>query len=234
MTFETLLSAPAEDVRRGATLTEQVYDILRHGLLRGTYKPGEKITARSLARTLNVSLTPARDALSRLAAEGAIDVTETRAFIVPEMAVARYVEISRIRALLEPLAAELAVPNATEELIARLSELNDQGRICNQTERFDEALQFDFLFHHALYDAADAPVLRRLIDGLWLQVGPTRTMLPNEFRRTLTGNRNNEAVIDALRAKDPVAARDAVRKDLEEAREAMIRHLESRSAETPS
>lgn len=224
----------AADVVRGATLTDQVYDILRRGLLRGAYKPGEKITARSLSRSLGVSLTPARDALARLAAEGAVDVTETRAFMIAELDLPRYVELSRIRALLEPLAAELAAAIAPADLPDRLAELNDLGRECNRTERFDEALQHDFAFHHTLYDAAEAPALRRMIDALWLQVGPTRTMLPAEYRRAMTGNENHLAIIAALRARDPDAARDALRRDLLMGQEAVIRHLKSRAADAPS
>lgn len=206
-------SAP-EEIVRGATLTDQVYDRLCRGLLHGSFRPGQKITARQLGRELGVSLTPARDALARLATEGAIEISETRTFLVPRLSRERYAEVGRIRGLLEPLAAELAAQNAGPALAGRLHELNERMRAGILAEEFDEALSIDASFHHAIFEAAEATVLRRLIEGLWLQVGPMRTLLPHEYRKRLAGYGIHLEIIAAMRDRDAAAARDAVRRDL--------------------
>lgn len=203
-----------EDVVRSSTLTDQVYMQLRHGLLLGVWKPGEKITARSLSRTLGVSLTPAREAITRLANEGAIEVSETRMFSIPDLSRERYEEITDIRIMLEPKAAALAAVRARPGLVSQLDKLNSKMRQKIENEEFDEALRLDSEFHLTIYDAAEATVLRRLIDTLWLQVGPTRNRLSQEYRKQLVGYGNHLKIIDALKSGDAEAVSDAMRKDL--------------------
>ncbi|QIE55927.1 GntR family transcriptional regulator [Pikeienuella piscinae] len=214
------------EIQRSATLAEQVYDRLRRGLLRGQYKPGEKITARRLARTLGVSPTPAREALTRLASEGAIEISETRSFLVPRLTRQRYLEISEIRKLLEPHAALLAAPKGGAVFAARLDKLNERMKAGNLSEDFDAALELDSEFHLMFYARAASPVLTRMIDVLWLQVGPMRTLLPHVFRKSLTGYRNHLAVIEAVRARDPQGASNAIQKDLSDGIEGLLAALD--------
>lgn len=201
-------------VVRGATLTEQIYSELRKRLLFGVLKPGEKISARSIGRAMGVSLTPARDAIARLVREGAIDVSVTQTFSVPLLGKARYREIGRLRLILEPMAVELAAPSFGDALADRLEALNEEMRSKNTAEVFDEALHQDTKFHLALYDAADSPDLRRMIDGLWLLIGPTRTRLPFAYRQRETGYAHHCEIIAAIRARDAVAAKAAMTRDL--------------------
>src|SRR5690606_24805874 len=128
---------------------------------------------------------------------------------------ARYREITDVRALLEPRATELATPRLSRSFVTRLARLNEEMRKQIEAEEFDEALRLDSEFHLRIYDEADAPVLRRIIDSLWLQVGPTRTRLSVEYRRQLVGYRNHLRILDALRSGDPSSAASAMREDLE-------------------
>ncbi|WP_340108720.1 GntR family transcriptional regulator [Pikeienuella sp. HZG-20] len=195
-------------------MTDQVYAELRRRLLFGVLKPGEKISARSLGRTMGVSLTPARDAIARLVREGAIDVSATQMFSVPSLGKARYREIARLRLILEPLAVELASLSFSEDLADELEMLNEEMRANNTAESYDEALHLDAKFHLALYDATESSDLRRLIDGLWLLVGPTRTQLPFAYRQRESGYAHHCDIIAAIRMGDVVAAKEALTRDL--------------------
>ncbi len=214
------------EIERGATLADQIYARLRRDLLRGHFKPGEKITARKLARDLGVSLTPAREALARLAADGAIEISETRSFLVPRLSRERYLEISAIRKLLEPHAAALAAPKGGAALASRLARLNERMKERNVAEDFDAALEVDSEFHMAFYEAAEAPVLSRMIEALWLQVGPTRTLLSREYRMSLAGYRNHLAIIEAVRGREGEAAGRAIQKDLSDGIESLLATLD--------
>jgi DNA-binding GntR family transcriptional regulator len=216
---------PLDDVVRGSTLTDQVYARLRRGLLVGQWKPGEKITARQLSRKLGVSLTPAREAIIRLSNEGAIDVSETRMFSIPRMGRDRYREITTIRLFLEPMATGLAAEKMPSSLPSRLSALNEEMRDKIVTGAFDEALWLDSEFHLTLYDAAEAPVLKRIIDILWLQAGPTRNRLSHEYRRRLIGYGHHSQVIAALAQHDVEAARNSLRNDLVDGTTAILNIL---------
>lgn len=214
------------EIVRGATLTEQVYSELRRRLLVGELEPGLKITARSVGRSMGVSLTPARDAIARLVREGAIEKSETHMYSVPLLDRDRYSEISAVRMLLEPAAAERATAAISDEQIAALAALNERMREKLAEEAYVEALTIDADFHFAIYDAAGAADFRRIIDGLWLLVGPTRTRLPLEYRSRLNGYAIHLKILDALRARDPAAVREAVHTDLSSGAEAVLSVLE--------
>lgn len=207
-------SALIGSVSRSSTLTDKVYDKLRHALLRGVWEPGQKITARSLSRDMEVSLTPVREAMMRLANEGALEISETRAFLVPLLNRAQYQEVTSIRMALEPLATEAAMPFITPKVTDRLEALNERLKALIEEDRFNEALQTDSEFHHTIYALADQDVLQSMIDALWLRVGPTRTLLSHTYRKRLVGYTNHKSIIAALRSGDVQAARAAVHHDI--------------------
>lgn len=202
------------EIVRGATLTEQVYADLRQRLLQGQLKPGERITARSLSRSMGVSLTPARDAIARLVREGAIEISETHMFSVPILKQDRYRAISQIRISLEPMAARQAVAANCNGLADKLERLNDAMRKGIERQEYDESLRYDSAFHFSLYGAAERPDLERIIDGLWVLTGPTRTRLPIEYRQALNGFKNHEKIIDGVRRGDADAVGDTIAYDI--------------------
>lgn len=202
------------EIVRGTTLTEQVYAELRQRLLQGQFKPGERITARSLSRSMGVSLTPARDAIARLVREGAIEVSETHMFSIPILQKDRYRAISQIRISLEPMAAKIAVESVGNALAGKLEELNEAMRSGIERKEFDESLRYDSEFHFTLYHAADRPDLERIIDGLWVLTGPTRTKLPLEYRQGLNGYNNHLKIIEGVRSGDGEAVGKVIAADI--------------------
>lgn len=214
-------------ISRGATLTDKVYDKLRQALLRGVWEPGQKITARSLSQEMEVSLTPVREAMMKLANEGALAISETRAFLIPLLDRAQYDEVTGIRLALEPLATEAAVPFVTPKVIEHLEELNLRMKTLIEQEQFNEALQTDSEFHHTIYALADKELLHSLINALWLRVGPTRTLLSHKFRRRLVGHTNHQSIIAALRSGDAQASRAAVHHDIYMGAQSLCKALKS-------
>jgi len=91
-------------LKRAAPLADQVYDALRRMLRAREFEPGERLVDSSIAKRLDVSRTPVREALMRLAADGLIESQE-RGFLVPRLGLSDVQEIFEIRRLLEPSAA---------------------------------------------------------------------------------------------------------------------------------
>lgn len=203
-------------VDRGPSLTDQVYEKLRRGLLMGVWSPGEKLTARKLSRDLGVSLTPAREAIMRLVNEGALDVSEKRTFSTVDLNCEQYKEVMRLRGALEPIAIELATPLFSEEEIARLIDLNEQMKAMISEERYNDALQIDSEFHLSICDRAEQPLMRSIIDTLWLRAGPTRNRLSYSYRKRLIGYENHKRIIAAIQLRDAAAAAAAIERDLSE------------------
>ena len=92
-------------------LHASVYEELRTRLITGKIMPGIGLSTRGLALELGVSQMPVRDALSRLAAEGAVQIRSKRKIEVPAMTADRFADLLACRLLLEPEAAVLALPH---------------------------------------------------------------------------------------------------------------------------
>lgn len=197
-----------------ATLSDTVYADLREALLTGVWQPGQRITARAVARHYAVSLSPARDAMTRLANEGGLHLSETRMYSVPLLSAADYLETTSIRLALEPMAAELAAGRLTAAERAGLARTNAAMRACVEAERFQEGLILDSRFHLGIYRACGSALLQQMIGTLWLRIGPTRNRLSHTYRRGLSGYKLHLKILDALEARDGAAAARLIRRDL--------------------
>src|SRR5580693_9310366 len=207
------LLSTAEDT----SLRQQVYDSLREALTAGRFVPGQKLTFRFIAGALGVSLTPVREALRRLVAEGAFEMQPNRSVRVPLMTRAKILELRDIRIALEGLAAEKAAERASKQQIGRLRRIALE--IATARSAGDSAT--DRLkvreFHFALYAIADQPTLLRVIEGLWLQTGPYMNLLYPEFVSQPRGPETRARIIKALQAHDGTQARRVIEADIGDA-----------------
>ena len=81
---------------------ERVFRALRAEMMHGEFVPGQPVTIRGLAERFEVSMTPAREAVRRLTAEGALTMSKTGRVSAPLVSTDRIEELASIRALLEP------------------------------------------------------------------------------------------------------------------------------------
>ena len=203
-------------VRRDKTLGEHVYGQLKGALMSGAFRPGQKVSARSVADAVGVSFTPAREALSRLIAEGALETKGPKTVLVPRLTPERLFEITQIRLVLEGLAAEQAGRQAEPSLIEALEEIQLELVAAMDRQDYKTVLSRNEAFHFALYSASRMPRLRAMIESLWLSIGPSLNLLYPEFRLTRAGISNHLAAIRALKAGDAQGVRSAMQKDIED------------------
>ena len=199
------------------SLRTQVYDSLRHALTAGRFAPGQKLTFRFIAGALGVSLTPVREALGRLVAEGAFEMQPNRSVRVPLMTRARVVELRDVRMALEGLAAAKAAAVANKRQIAELRRI--ALAVATARSRGDSATDRQNVreFHFSLYGIAGQTTLLRVIEGLWLQTGPYMNLLYPDFISRPQGPQTRARIIRALQARDAVAARREIENDIERA-----------------
>ena len=194
-------------------LHAHVYEELRRRLITGKVMPGVGLSTRGLATELGVSQMPVRDALSRLAAEGAVRIRSKRKIEVPPMSEARFADLLECRLLLEPRAAALALPYIDA---ARLKQLRDiDGAVDRAMESGDVIayMEGNFAFHSTLYRASERTTLNALIETLWLQFGPFMRVV---FGRLGTANLidQHRRALDAIAARDADELRDAIASDI--------------------
>lgn len=183
------------------SLRQTVYEDLRFQLITGRIAPGVAISTRGLARQLGVSQMPVRDALSRLAAEGAVEIRNKRAVMVPPMTPARFNDIMRCRLLLEPAAAVDALPYITDERLADIraaDQATDEALLNGDINAYMES---NFRFHSLIYRASPMTTLNSLIEMLWMQFGP--------FMRLVYGRMGTANMVDQHRVATAAIANRA-------------------------
>ncbi|MER2115348.1 MAG: GntR family transcriptional regulator, partial [Solibacillus isronensis] len=87
------------------TLPSKIYRILREAIIKGQLQPGERLVQDDLAKTLNVSRMPIREAIKQLAAEGYVTVEPHKGAVVKQFTIHELEEIYFLRAKFEPMAA---------------------------------------------------------------------------------------------------------------------------------
>ena len=195
------------------TSHEAVYRALRVMIMHGELKPGQSVTIRGLASKFGVSMTPARDAVRRLSAEGALSISSTGRVGTPELSNERIEELASIRALLEPELASRALPRAHLNLLERLSNINSS---IDQAIVKDDAVDYirrNLEFHRTLYLRAQAPAMLALVETVWLQLGPTMRSLYSQLQRR-EASHNHRLAIAALKVGDEPSLKLAIRADV--------------------
>ena len=190
-----------------------VYRALRTRIMHGGMAPGEALTLRKLAAQFGVSMTPAREAIRRLVAEGALSLSSSGRVATPLLSNDRLEELASIRALLEPELASRALPRAHPALIERMFVLNNA--VNEQIVKSDAMgyVRTNLEFHRTLYLRAQAPAMLALLETVWLQAGPTMRALYVRLDRDRAPD-THAKIIAALRAGDEPGLRLAVRTDV--------------------
>ncbi|HMO72949.1 MAG TPA: GntR family transcriptional regulator [Paracoccaceae bacterium] len=203
-----------------AAAHERVYRTLRTQVMHGELAPGQPMTLRGLARQFDVSMTPAREAGRRLAAEGALTLSSSGRISTPELSPERIEELAAIRALTEPELAARALPRAHFALIDRLAAINGANAEAVVKQDAVAYIRTNLEFHRTLYLRAQAPAMLALTETVWLQLGPTMRALYTRLRRR-EPPQHHRMILAALRAGDEPALRLAVRTDVTQG----LRHL---------
>ena len=193
------------------TLNDRVYRELRTIIMSGGFAPGSEMKLRALAQSLHVSPMPVRDAIGRLVVERALKMLPNHRVIVPETTIDEFLEIRRVRILLEGEAAALACQHVSPDVIASLKRIHEKIKsLSGNKQRQFWALNQEF--HFTVYEAAKSPLLLSMIESLWLQIGPVFNHIP--INLTSEGARGHHRIIAALSAGDAKAARAALTEDL--------------------
>lgn len=206
-------TAETSGVSATGAANDMVYRRLRSRIMHGEIKPGTALTLRGIGKEFEVSMTPAREAVRRLVAEGALSLSSSGRISTPELSNDRIEELASIRALLEPELAVRALPRAHIALIERLQSIN--GTIAQVVARQDAVgyIRANLEFHRTLYLRAQAPAMLAMAETVWLQLGPTMASLYGKLRRSEVP-RHHKLIVSALRAGDEPGLRVAVRADV--------------------
>jgi DNA-binding GntR family transcriptional regulator len=206
-----------------SSLQDIAYERIRSALRGGSFKPGESLPTRSLAKVLGISTTPVREALARLVAQNvlAVDPVNGTPF-VPVVTAELVAEIYEIRALLEGLASEHAARNITSEEIAVLEKLWVKVRAAKSQEYSRQQLLTEE-FQHIVYKAARRPVLLDLIESVWLRSGMVLHLVAKSRPKDFSVEGYRAKMFAALKRGDGEAACAATRAGVLATRDMLLR-----------
>jgi DNA-binding GntR family transcriptional regulator len=125
----------------------RVYELLKEGIINGTYGPGEKLNEREIARLANVSRTPTREALRALEYEGFVSTIAKRGVFVKKYSLEELDVLHRMLLRLESLAVEMAVPGLTKKDLADLQKMTNHMKSLAVGRKYREYLTLNFEFH---------------------------------------------------------------------------------------
>ncbi|WP_323042578.1 GntR family transcriptional regulator [Gemmobacter sp.] len=199
---------------------DRLYRLLRSQVMHGEIPPGQALTLRGLAEAHGLSVTPVREALQRLVAEGALTLSSSGRVATPELTPERIEELAAIRALIEPEMAARALPRAHFALIDRLAAINTLNAEAVARQDAVAYIRTNLEFHRTLYLRAQAPAMLAICETVWLQLGPTMRALYARLRRN-EPPAHHRHILAALRAGDEPGLRLAVRTDVTQG----LRHL---------
>uniref|UniRef100_UPI003561F0F7 GntR family transcriptional regulator n=1 Tax=Phaeovulum sp. TaxID=2934796 RepID=UPI003561F0F7 len=143
---------------------DRIYRGLRQQIMHGELKPGQALTLRGLGKAYGVSMTPAREALRQLVAEGALMLSSSGRIATPELSQERIEELAALRALIEPELASRALPRAHLALIDRLSAINTANAEAVAKHDAVAYVRTNLEFHRTLYLRAQAPAMLAIIE----------------------------------------------------------------------
>jgi DNA-binding GntR family transcriptional regulator len=192
----------------------------------GELAAGERINEVHLSQQLGVSRTPLREALTRLAHEGALDTIPRIGHFVRALTVEEVEQLYQIRPLLDPEALQLAgLP--PKKKIEDLRDLNESIAAAKDP---DQIINADNEWHIELLSECPNKILIDLIRQFMRRTHRYEVALMREKGNVLNATTNHRSILAALRRQDLDAACKALRTNLESGRAPIIAWLESREA----
>lgn len=199
----------------------------------GDLTPGARMGEAELAERLGVSRTPVREALSRLAAEGLVEIVPNRGARVATWTVAELEGVFDLRSVLEPQLTAFAVPNAGPADVEELGDLAQQMADIGcpgPRQDLDALVPLNRAFHDRLVVLAAHPALATALAAAIHPPIVRRNFLTYDeasLRRSLA---HHVEIVAAIRAGDPAWARAVMTSHIANARAVMVRAARQQTA----
>jgi DNA-binding GntR family transcriptional regulator len=216
--MKNLLEALAADsaAETGSSLTASVAIQVRAAILQGAYAPGSKLRLDDLRREYGVSLSPLREALTRLAAEGLVQITDQRGYRVAPVSAENLVEVTKLRTQLEVMALTESLAKGDDHwedsLVAAHHRLNRLERDGTRGEGWEKAHR---AFHLTLFAACGMPLLLRFCGTLHDLSDRYRRLFLVRHAPDANVPGEHQAIFDAAMARDARRAAEILTRHLE-------------------
>lgn len=204
---------------------DRAVEAVRDLILTGQYAPGAHLGEAELADSLGMSRTPVRLALSRLAAEGLVELVSNKGAKVAVWSHHELEHVFALRVRLEGLAAKEAATEATEEQIAELERLAreiERHALAGREQYLEHVYELNSQFHNLLLAIAGSSTLKTALAGLIHAPILVRTSHAFDAAAMWRSVNHHLEIVEALRARDPDWAESVMRSHLLSARASLL------------
>lgn len=204
-------------------LGDLAYDKLLELFLSGEVAPGASLRERRLAEQLGISRTPVREAISKLAAEGLVTAQENRTPILAELTVQKFVEILKLRKLLEVEAAALAAEKGVQPAAAQGVRFAIRELVAKRQPTISEHWRVDDMVHGLISGAShNRPLAHTILDlRRRTHIFSTR-QIPERLE---PGAHEHLSLIDAVASGDVSGARERMAVHIDNVRVAIVERI---------
>jgi DNA-binding GntR family transcriptional regulator len=218
------MTAPDFAVR--PQLAADVARYVRKRIFDGTYAAGQYIRLDQLAVEVGVSVTPVREALFVLSAEGLLSQQPRRGFVVVAVTSRDLTDVANVQAHIGGELAARAAVNITDEQLGELEKIQTELEEAYASDDVDSAVRLNHEFHKAINVAADSPKLAQLMSQITRyapeSVFPTIAGWPDQ------STEHHRTLLAALESRDESLARTAMSEHLAAGAAPLIDHLTQR------
>jgi DNA-binding GntR family transcriptional regulator len=200
---------------RSDSLAAQTFTILKEAIFAGKFQPGEAVLEMHLAKSLQVSQATVREALVLLEQAGLVVKSQGRRTTVASLTKEEVRDRLSIRIALEEIACVKAAAHMRE---ADFSELDKLSKRIAENIGAGDCLRMtlaDARFHYFIWERAEAPILLRTLDQITTPLFAFLGALRAKGPRDLQSGKRHEAIVEALKSRDPKIARKAIRDHIE-------------------
>lgn len=203
--------------KKEGTLVNQVYEQIKEDLARGDFKPGEKIVFREMAERYSVSETPVKQALNRLVTEGLVESIPRRGMQFRENSPSDFKETMDIRYILEDYFAPVVMEAVSfrsevlERMEANIQAQYEAAEHLDAVSSFIEYYQLDHEFHRLYIKCSNNRKAVQVYDSIGAHTFGNFLYLKKPKEKIVSGIREHEDILDALKRQDLPALREAVR-----------------------
>lgn len=216
------------------TVNEVAFDRLSDLILTGQIAMGERLDERSLAERVDVSRTPLREAIARLASLGVVEQRTYRGAFLRVVTRRQVVELYEVRKVLEGLAARKAATVMTPADLIEFQAIIDRGNkafAADDTEEFEAA---DRAFHAFVVAVAGSELLAEHLKNLELRIQLVRHIVNLEHDVAAHTVDDRQLVYDAIARRDAKAAEEAMIAHIAVVESEAVRRLPESTEDTPA
>jgi len=212
-------------------MSEEIADILRENIISGNINPGEKVNEYQVAKLLNISRPPIREAFRLLAAEGLITLVPRKGAFVSKMSSREVKEIYEMKSMMESFAVRLAIPILDEKEVSELDPILRLMEEKIKENNFKQIQRLNIEFHRRMIRMSKNQKLVHFYESIILPIRRYQRIglsAPTSWETSLQEHRN---IVEAIRSENIELAERLIRGHTMKATARVIKRLEENKDE---